>query len=107
MEVLLAHYAVYRPVVVPAPKGDDAVALWDLVRSMQRFPHVYELRHPKTIDDLLHVGEQFGTVLSTRTCVRSSTSSPRPSKLHNRASPRVTRGAGRVAELRRGCGLRW
>ena len=41
-------YAVYGPVVVPPPEGDDAVALWDLVRSMQRFPHLYELRHPKT-----------------------------------------------------------
>jgi 2-hydroxychromene-2-carboxylate isomerase len=60
------RYAVYGPVVVPAPEGDDAVALWDLVRDMQRFPHLYELRHPKTMDDLLHVGEQFGTYLSTR-----------------------------------------
>jgi 2-hydroxychromene-2-carboxylate isomerase len=59
-------YAVYGPVVVPAPEGDDAVALWDLVTSMQRFPHLYELRHPKTTGDLLHVGEQFATYLSTR-----------------------------------------
>jgi len=59
-------YAVFGPVVVPAPEGDDAVALWDLVRAMQRFPHLYELRHPKTMDDLLHVGEQFRTYLSTR-----------------------------------------
>jgi len=59
-------YAVYGPVVVPAPTGEDALALWDLVRSMQRFPHLYELRHPKTMDDLLHVGEQFRTYLTTR-----------------------------------------
>ena len=26
---------------------------------MQRFPHLYELRHPKTNDDLVHVAEQF------------------------------------------------
>ena len=56
----------YGPVVVPAPTGDDAVALWDLVRSMQRFPHLYELRHPKTHDDLVHVAEQFETYLTTR-----------------------------------------
>jgi 2-hydroxychromene-2-carboxylate isomerase len=61
-----SEYAVYGPVVVPAPEGDDAVALWDLVKAMQRFPHLYELRHPKTTDDLLHVGEQFRTYLSTR-----------------------------------------
>ncbi|MGZ4691487.1 MAG: DsbA family oxidoreductase [Acidimicrobiia bacterium] len=61
-----SEYAVYGPVVVPAPEGADAIALWDLVQSMQRFPHLYELRHPKTTADLLHIGEQFATYLSTR-----------------------------------------
>jgi 2-hydroxychromene-2-carboxylate isomerase len=59
-------YAVYGPVVTPAPEGDDAVALWELVKSTQRFPHLYELRHPKTTDDMLHIGEQFRTYLTTR-----------------------------------------
>ena len=59
-------YAVYGPVVVPAPTGDDAVALWELVRGMQRFPHLYELRHPKTHTDLVNIAEQFGTYLTTR-----------------------------------------
>lgn len=61
-----SEYAVYGPVVVPAPEGADAIGLWDLVKSMQRFPHLYELRHPKTTDDLLHIGDQFRTYLSTR-----------------------------------------
>ena len=43
----------------PRPTGDDAVALWELVRSMARFPHLYELRHPKTRDDLVHVAERL------------------------------------------------
>ena len=64
--VFASGYAVYGPVVVPAPEGDAVIALWDLVRAMQRFPHLYELRHPKTVDDLLHVGDQFRTYLSTR-----------------------------------------
>jgi len=64
--VFESGYAVYGPVVVPAPEGDDAIALWDLTRSMQRFPHLYELRHPKTTDDLVHVAEQFRTYLTTR-----------------------------------------
>ena len=34
--------------------------------GMRRFPHLYELRHPKTHDDLAHVGEQFRTYLTTR-----------------------------------------
>jgi 2-hydroxychromene-2-carboxylate isomerase len=59
-------YAVYGPVVVPAPEGDDAVALWDLVRSMRRFPNLYELRHPKTMNDLTNVAEHFRTYLTTR-----------------------------------------
>jgi 2-hydroxychromene-2-carboxylate isomerase len=64
--VFESGYAVYGPVVVPAPTGADAFALWELTRSMQRFPHLYELRHPKTIDDVLHIGDQFRTYLSTR-----------------------------------------
>lgn len=59
-------YAVYGPVVVPAPTGADALALWELTLGMQQFPHLYELRHPKTIADLLHIGEQFETYLTTR-----------------------------------------
>ena len=64
--VLDGGYAVYGPVVVPAPSGADAVALWDLVRAMQRFPHLYELRHPKRMDDLDNVAEHFRTYLTTR-----------------------------------------
>ena len=64
--VLESGYAAYGPVVVPAPTGDDAVALWELVRSMARFPHLYELRHPKTHDDLVHVAQSFETYLTTR-----------------------------------------
>jgi 2-hydroxychromene-2-carboxylate isomerase len=64
--VFESGYAVYGPVVVPAPMGDDAVALWELTRNMQRFPHLYELRHPKTTDDLVHVAEAFRTYLTTR-----------------------------------------
>lgn len=61
-----SDYAVYGPVVVPAPEGEDAVALWELVSGMQRFPHLYEVRHPKTMDDMLHIGDQFATYLTSR-----------------------------------------
>jgi 2-hydroxychromene-2-carboxylate isomerase len=59
-------YAVYGPVVVPAPTGADAVALWELVQGMRRFPNLYELRHPKTARDLTNVAEHFRTYLTTR-----------------------------------------
>ncbi len=64
--VLDSGYAVYGPVVVPAPTGADAVALWELVRSMQRFPQLFELRHPKTMNDLTSIAEHFRTYLTTR-----------------------------------------
>ena len=64
--VFASDDAVYGPVVVPAPTGKDALALWELVRSMQLFPHLYELRRPKTTADLVHIGEQFRTYLTTR-----------------------------------------
>jgi 2-hydroxychromene-2-carboxylate isomerase len=60
------QYAVYGPVVVPPPTGDDAIALWDIVRNMARFPHLYELRHPKTHADIVHVAESFRTYLTSR-----------------------------------------
>jgi 2-hydroxychromene-2-carboxylate isomerase len=58
-------YAVYGPVVVPAPTGDDAIALWELVRSMPRY-RLYELRHPKSHDDVVSVANHFRTYLTTR-----------------------------------------
>jgi 2-hydroxychromene-2-carboxylate isomerase len=64
--VLEQGYTVYGPVVVPAPTGADAVALWELVCSMARFPNLYELRHPKTMDDLVNVADHFRTYLTTR-----------------------------------------
>jgi 2-hydroxychromene-2-carboxylate isomerase len=64
--VLPSGYAVYGPVVVPAPTGSDAVRLWDLVRGWEAFPHLYELRHPKTANDLAHIATAFSTYISAR-----------------------------------------
>lgn len=64
--VLPSGYAVYGPVIVPAPTGADALRLWDLVREWEAFPHLYELRHPKTANDLAHVAEVFRPYLSAR-----------------------------------------
>jgi hypothetical protein len=58
--------SMYGPVVTPAPTGDDAVALWDLVRVYRRFPHLYELKRPKSPADLLHIREQFTPYLAGR-----------------------------------------
>jgi 2-hydroxychromene-2-carboxylate isomerase len=64
--VLPTGYALYGPVVVPAPTGAAALRLWDLVRACEEFPHLYELRHPKRVDDLTHIAEVFRPYLSAR-----------------------------------------
>lgn len=64
--VFASGYAVFGPVIVPAPEGDDAIALWELTKAMQRFPHLYELRHPKTDADMRHIASAFGTYLTSR-----------------------------------------
>ncbi|HZJ25815.1 MAG TPA: DsbA family protein [Acidimicrobiia bacterium] len=57
---------LYGPVITPAPTGDDALALWDLVSATRRFPHLYELKRPKTSADLGHIADQFAPYLSAR-----------------------------------------
>ncbi|MCC5953673.1 MAG: DsbA family protein [Acidimicrobiia bacterium] len=58
--------ALFGPVVVPAPTGDDALALWELVNLWRRFPHLYEIRKPKTQEDLAHIGAAFAPYLRAR-----------------------------------------
>ena len=57
---------VFGPVVVPAPSGDDAVALWRLTVAFSTVPGLYELKTPKTADDLRFIGRQFEPYLSAR-----------------------------------------
>ena len=57
---------VYGPVVAPAPTGDEALALWDLTVSYSRFPHLYELKKPKTDDDMEHIGSLFSLYIAAR-----------------------------------------
>ena len=58
--------AVFGPVIVPAPTGDDAVKLWRLVCGMSEFPHFYELKVPKTPDDMTHIANSFNPYLRAR-----------------------------------------
>lgn len=57
---------IFGPVVVPAPDGDDVDALWDLVLSWRRFPHLYEIRRPKSSADLAHIATTFAPYLEAR-----------------------------------------
>jgi predicted DsbA family dithiol-disulfide isomerase len=58
--------AVFGPVVVPAPAGDDALALWDLTEAYSRVPGLYELKTPKTSTDLRQIADAFAPYLSAR-----------------------------------------
>ena len=57
---------LYGPVITPAPLGDDAVALWDLVCATRRFPYLYELKRPKTDADIDHIAQDFAPYLNAR-----------------------------------------
>ena len=57
---------LYGPVITPAPMGDDAVALWELVQGTRRFPHLYEIKRPKSDADMAHIAEQFAPYLNAR-----------------------------------------
>jgi 2-hydroxychromene-2-carboxylate isomerase len=57
---------LYGPVITPAPTGDDAMALWELVSATRRFPHLYELKRPKSDADVVHIAEQFAPYLHAR-----------------------------------------
>jgi 2-hydroxychromene-2-carboxylate isomerase len=58
--------AVFGPVVVPAPEGDDAVALWDLTEAYTRIAGLYELKTPKTDADMAIIGSAFQPYLEAR-----------------------------------------
>ena len=57
---------LFGPVVTPAPAGDEAGRLWDLVVGWTEFPHLYELRRPKTPSDWEHIADSFRPYLSAR-----------------------------------------
>jgi 2-hydroxychromene-2-carboxylate isomerase len=57
--------AVYQQ-LVPAPAPDDAVELFDLACGFNRFPHLFEQRHPKRGADIAMVAETFSPYLDAR-----------------------------------------
>lgn len=74
--VLPGGHAVFGPVVTPAPTGDAALRLWNLVEGWREFPHLYELRHPKTPDDVVHIAESFRPYLDARDWVTIENAAP-------------------------------
>jgi protein-disulfide isomerase-like protein with CxxC motif len=58
--------AVFGPVVAPAPTGEDALRLWRLTVEWVRFPHLYELKRPKTASDHQHIAKVFTPYIVAR-----------------------------------------
>jgi len=58
--------ALFGPVLIDPPTGDDAVALWHAVTAWLRFPHLYELQRPKQSADVAAIAEAFEPYLTAR-----------------------------------------
>jgi 2-hydroxychromene-2-carboxylate isomerase len=58
--------AFFGPVVLNPPTGAAAVRLWGLVEGWREFPDLYELRRPKTAEDMARIGAAFSTYLDVR-----------------------------------------
>ncbi|MFC0081738.1 DsbA family protein [Aciditerrimonas ferrireducens] len=57
---------LFGPVLVDPPEGPAALALWELVLGMLRFPGVFELKRPMTAADQARVLERLQPYLRAR-----------------------------------------
>jgi 2-hydroxychromene-2-carboxylate isomerase len=58
--------ALFGPVLVNPPTGDQALRLWDNVTGWLEFPHVYELQRPKSAADIDTIATAFSSYLEAR-----------------------------------------
>jgi hypothetical protein len=58
--------ALFGPVLVEPPSGNDAVRLWEHVTGWLEFPHVYELQRPKSAADIDTIAAAFSPYLEAR-----------------------------------------
>jgi 2-hydroxychromene-2-carboxylate isomerase len=58
--------AIFGPVVVPASNGDQALKLWDLCTAYSAIDGLFEIKKPKTHDDLRMIAHEFEPYLTAR-----------------------------------------
>jgi 2-hydroxychromene-2-carboxylate isomerase len=58
--------ALFGPVLVNPPTGQEAVRLWDHVTGWLAFPHVYELQRPKSSADIDVIATAFSSYFEAR-----------------------------------------
>lgn len=68
--------ALFGPVLIDPPTGDDAVALWHAVTAWLRFPHLYELQRPKSPADVAAIATAFEPYLTARDWVTIQKETP-------------------------------
>ena len=64
--VLPGTRAIFGPVVVPAPIGEAALALWDLCCRYSEIGGLFEIKTPKTTADLRMIAQRFEPYLGAR-----------------------------------------
>ena len=57
---------IFGPVVVPAPTGAEALKLWDMCTTYAEIGGLFEIKTPKTGDDLRMIARQFEPYLTAR-----------------------------------------
>ncbi len=58
--------ALFGPVLVDPPTGEEALRLWELVTGWLCFPHLYELQRPKAAGDIDAIATAFSSYLGAR-----------------------------------------
>jgi len=58
--------ALFGPVLVDPPRGAAAVRLWRHMVGWREFPHLYEIKRPKTGEDMRLIAETFRPYLEAR-----------------------------------------
>lgn len=64
--VFPSNRAIFGPVVVPAPMGNEALKLWELANSFSSLPGLFEMKTSKTKPDHDYIAKIFAPYLTAR-----------------------------------------
>ena len=58
--------ALFGPVLIDPPFGDEALRLWNAVTAWLEFPHLYEIQRPKSRHDEQTIADVFRPYIEAR-----------------------------------------
>ncbi len=64
--LFFGDHALFGPVLVDPPEGEEAMRLWAAVTAWLEFPYLYEIQKPKTGEDEQHIFQTFRPYLEAR-----------------------------------------